>query len=64
MPAQPSRFVLRALMRAYKLKAPDLAALLSYQPQTVRAWLCGSRRIPSSAWSRIISKYPVRLLTP
>jgi len=59
MRARPSRFVLRALMRAHGLKCPDIAALVHYQPQTVRAWLCGARNIPARAWRRIITRYPV-----
>lgn len=57
----PSRFVLRALMHAYGLKSPDVAFLVNRQPQTVRAWLCGVRAIPSGAWKRIVNRWPVTL---
>lgn len=61
MPRRPSRYVLRALMRHYELKAPDVARLCSYQPQTVRAWLCGARPIPGVAYRRVLKKYPFDL---
>lgn len=61
MRTRPSRYVLRALMRAHSLKSPDIARLVNYQPQTVRSWLCGTRNIPARAWRRIITRYPIRL---
>lgn len=40
---------LRDLMRKNDLKAPQVAEIVERAPQTVRAWACGTRNVPSHA---------------
>lgn len=43
------RAELRRMMRAHDWNASDVANLVLRQPQTVRAWLCGTRNMPENA---------------
>jgi len=46
---EAARQKLRRHMEASGLKAPDIAALTLHKPQTVRAWMCGMKRVPPRA---------------
>lgn len=46
---------LRQMMKSRGWTAADVAVIVARQPQTVRTWLCGTRKLP---------EYAMRLLTP
>ncbi len=49
------RLHLRARMRAEKLNYLEVAAIIGVQPQTVRAYMCGVRRIPPENYQRLLT---------
>lgn len=49
----PPRVQLRKLMAAHSLKAHEVAYFVDLKPQTVRAYMCGSRAMPLGLIERI-----------
>jgi|JI9StandDraft_1071089.scaffolds.fasta_scaffold990355_2 DNA-binding transcriptional regulator YiaG len=49
MSAKQRRDELRRFMSTRGLKATEVAEIVERNPQTVRAWMCGTRNVPGHA---------------
>ena len=49
------RLQLRLRMRQKGLNYMDVAAVMGVQPQTVRAYMCGARRIPAENYEKLLA---------
>jgi transcriptional regulator with XRE-family HTH domain len=48
------RLRLRMRMRQEKLTAIEVASIVGVQPQTVRLYMCGLRRIPAQNYTKFV----------